>query len=400
MMGEGVAIIKNAIRNGKVQKFFAHFFEWVISGLIGAIIGLFFSASFIPAFTVSIVVSIIMFSIIIIVSNFMEKYDIIGIMKDEIAAGNYPTVIQIGYTLSRPLHLSGRYTMREAVGQQMLNACRKMDIGARVRINDDNVLVRYIEAKILIDDLGWNTFLLGQSDLAIENIEKGIEIAEGLSNMTLAVKGYRHILGICESTDLKEKRDYAEERAREIIKSKEYRALFTTEDSFNHAVAEFEYAYAKALIDFDTNRALESAINVQRVFSAEQTDDMDRYCKTFDLIGDIYARSEKPQKLKLSRQAYLDGITECERYGRSERLTRIAISYISLLIKIIRINPSTFEFNSWEQQIDQEEKEVYEKALNCAKRVENKHYAQKLERLHKDYKRERKRMKRERRRGY
>lgn len=325
-----------------------------------------------------------------IINRIDEKYDILGILKSEIASGNYPIVIQIGYTLSRPLHLSGRYALREAVGRQILTACRKLDKNRKIRINDDNLSVRYIEAKTLINDLGWNVYLLGQSDIAIENIEAGIEIAKSLSNYDLMVNGYRHILGICNHIGQIEKRDNAETEARSVLTSNEYRSTFLTDEMYNHAVAEFDYAYARMLIDEDTNKALEIALKVQTVFSSEQTDDMDRYCKTFDLIGDIYQHYENPEKQKKAKATYLNGITECELHGRSERLIRIAIDYINLLLKMIQ-NNNVFNNTAWEQ-IDNEEKEVYNKALVCAERVENKQHMQSLQHRHKDYLKSRKRM--------
>lgn len=390
---------KNIFTNKKVKEILKHLCEWGASGLIGAIIGMFFSLNYFKAFIITIIFSVITFIVLVILSCFDKKYDILGILKAEISAGNHPTVIQIGYTLSRPLHLSGRYAMREAIGHQTLNACRKLDASRKIRINDTKVSVRYIEAKTLIDDLGWNVYLLGQSDVAIENIETGIEIAKSLSEYKLVVKGYRHILGICDAINNKEKRDNAEASARTILNSQEYRATFLTDEAYHHAVAEFNYAYAKTLIDENSDKALEIALNVQKVFSAEQTEDMDRYCKTFDLIGDIYAYSEKPEKLKKSRSVYLKGITECERHGRSERLIRIAIDYINLLLKMMRVCPNIFGFSSWEQQIDKEEKDIYDKARICTERVENKNLMQKLKQQHKDYLKNRKRMRKEHRHG-
>lgn len=360
---------------------------------------MFFSANVLGAFIFTMIASFVIFMVLMVVNRFDEKYDILRILKTEVAAGNYPIVIQIGYTLSRPLHLSGRYAMREAIGQQTLSACKKMDDSRRIRINDTKIPVKFIEAKTLIDDLGWNLHLQGQSDVAIENIEMGIEIAKSLSESDLVIKGYRHILGICDDSNKKEKRDLSEQEARKILDSDAYKKKFASLDHYNHAVAEFDYAYAKTLIDDDADKAMEIALRVKTVFSAEQTDDMDRYCKTFDLIGDIYSYSEKPQKLKKARLTYLNGITECERHGRSERLIRISIDYINLLLKMIRVCQDIFDYTSWEQQIDKEEKEVYEKAHVCAERVENKKLMQILKRQHEDYVKSRKRMRKERRRG-
>lgn len=373
--------------------------EWCVSGFIGAVIGMYFAKNYFNAFIITIVVSLLIFAFFMIIIRHSKRDDILHILKKEFAAGNYPIVIQIGYTLSRPLHLSGRYTMREAIGQQMLNACRKLEDNRKIRINDKNYSVKYIEAKTLIDDLGWNVYLLGQFDVAIENIEMGINLADSISEYELVIKGYRHILGICDAINDKAKRDNANNEVRKLLASSEYRASFLTHEEYNHSVAEFEYAYAKILIDDNSEQALDIALRVQKVFSAEQTDDMDRYCKTFNLIGNIYAYSGNSQKLKKAKSTYIDGITQCELHGRSERLIRIANDYIELLLKMIHINPDVFKYSSWEEQIDKEEKEIYDKARICAERVENKKLMHKLKQHHKDYLMARKRMRKEHRRG-
>lgn len=375
-----------------------HLFEWVGGGLIGAIICMFFSAQYFESFIITLIVLLVLFAVLIIINRSSNGYDILKLLNTELDSGNYSIVIQIAHSLSRPLYLSGRYAMREAIGRQALSACRKINVNQEIRINDVKISVRYIEAKTLIDDLGWNVYLMGQSDVAVENIEKGIEIAMSLSELELAVKGYRHILGICDAINEKEKRDATEIKARAILESKEFQDLFLTDDAYRHTVAEFNYAYAKTLIEEDMNKALTIALDVQKVFSAENTDDMDRYCKTFDLIGDIYAFSEKSHKLKQARSAYIEGITECERHGRSERMIRISIDYINLLIKMMRVCQDVFSYSSWEQQIDKEETQIYSKAKICAERVENRNLMQKLKQSHKDYLRSRKRMQKEHRR--
>ena len=215
----------------------------------------------------------------------------------------------------------------------------------------------------------------------------------------MILKGYRHILSICDEINQRERRDSAEKMARDILLSDAYKKSFLSIDYYNHAVAEFDYAYAKTLIDSDADKAMEIALDVQKVFSSEQTEDMDRYCKTFDLIGDIYAYSEKPQKLKKAKSVYLKGIRECEHHGRSESLIRISIDYINLLLKMMRVCRDVYDYTSWEQQIDKEEKEVFEKARVSAERVENKKLMQILIQQHKDYLRNRQRMNKERRRG-
>lgn len=329
--------------------------EWLISGLIGATIGLIFAADFIPAVVVTFALSFVLFIILVRAVREDQKYDILGILKAEIKAGNYPIVIQMGYTLSRSLHLSGRYTLREAIGEQVIKACEKLEPTRKLRINDTIIPIKRIEAKTYVDDLGWNKYLLGQAEVAIENIKTGISIAESISEFDVAIKGYRHLIGIYYKQDMQDEKKEAESKAFDILKSDEYKKLFSNEKEYEHAVAEFEYAYATTLIDEDSEKALTIAYKVQRIFSSEKTEDMDRYCKTFGLIGSIYARFNRPDMLKNAKKIFLEGIKLCEKHGRSERLIVITIDYIDLMAKMANNCPDVYNMKSWEE-IDKEEK--------------------------------------------
>lgn len=384
-------MLKKIFENPNVKKITKSLLEWLISGLIGATIGLFFAADFIPAVVVTFALSFILFIILVRAVREDQKYDILGILKAEIKAGNYPIVIQMGYTLSRSLHLSGRYTLREAIGEQVIKACEKLEPTRKLRINDTIIPIKRIEAKTYVDDLGWNKYLLGQAEVAIENIKTGISIAESVSEFDVAIKGYRHLIGIYYKQDMQDEKKEAESKAFDILESDEYKKLFSDEKEYEHAVAEFEYAYATTLIDEDSEKALAIAYKVQRIFSSEKTEDMDRYCKTFGLIGSIYARFNRPDMLKNAKKIFLEGIKLCEKHGRSERLIVITIDYIDLMAKMANNCPDVYNMKSWEE-IDKEEKNNYERAVMCSSRIENKDFMLKLKRVHNDYLYRRKQM--------
>lgn len=378
--GDSVKII--SIKNGHTISLLKRIMEWIISGAIGAIFGALFIGQYLWSVFFSILILLCAIIYIVATNRFNSKCDIVKIMKDELNAGNNIQVIRMGYPLSRSLHLGGRNTLRYKLGGIISEACDHTS-QSYIRIDDKKIPILYIKAKILIDDLGWTAYRIGYADIAQEHIREGIEIANQIKDYSLAIKGYRHLIGIFDTLSQYEDRNKAENSGRDILEKKEYRDSFTNPNDYEHAVAEFDYAIAKTLIDDDPQKALGMAQKVQIVFSNEASTDMDRYVKTFDLIGDIYASYARPEKLKLAKKTYLNGIKKCEEYGRSERLLTIAIDYIKLLIKMLEIG-GVYNDASWED-IDTEELSIYKKALEYAIRIEDRGTLSELKYTHKKY---------------
>lgn len=375
--------IKKLFNNPKAKIIWNKFIDWIIGAAIGAVFGAIFSGNWIPATIFSVVLLGLLFIHIVLSIKTNDNCDILKILNGELNANNYIAVIRIGRALSRPLHLSGRYTLRNEIGHITKKACDQLDDNKKLLIDDRDILVAQIKAQTLIDDLGWTSYELGRNDTAIDNINTGIQIAKDIKDYKLAVKGYRHLIGILNSLHREEDRDKKIQEAINIINSQEYKDLFNDESDYEHAKAEFDYAYARTLIDSDPQKALMLAERVQTIFETDQKNDRDRYVKTFDLIGDIYARSNTPASLKKAKRYYYDGIIKCEECGRTERLLRISNDYIRLLIKMIE-NSDIYNSKSW-QDVDKDELFVYEKALGYAQRTENYSYRSKFKKLHKQY---------------
>ncbi|MBQ9885809.1 MAG: hypothetical protein IJM37_02960 [Lachnospiraceae bacterium] len=380
--------LANILKSDESRSFFKRAFDWIVAAIIGAVVSGFFTGKYLWTIFISVLLLVCGIIYVVILSHSNSKYDILKILRSELNAGNYRHVIMIGYSLSRQLHLSGRNTLRYEIGKLVDKATTHLQLEQDIRINDDKLSIAYIKAKNLIDDLGWTSYKLQYVDIAIEKISAGIKLAKEKKYYTLAVKGYRHLVGILDEKGDFDGRNEAIESANKILYDTNYRNSFKKIEDYEHVVAEFEYAYAKTLIDDNSDKALESSEKLKIYFSTEVADDPERYVKTLDLIGDIYAHYKSPTKLKIARETYLDGISECEKTGRTERLIRTSIDYIDLLLKMYN-NKNVYSTSDWEQ-IDSEELDIYNKAYECSKRVENKYYISRLKKSHKKYLRDRK----------
>lgn len=376
--------IKEILTSKKVRTFLEHLAEWIIGAAIGAVISYFFDK---PIVTCAVLVLSAFLAILylFVTLKFQIQLDLFKIMQTELDSGNYIQVIRLGYPLSRPLHLSGRIKLRYNIGSIVKSACEGLERTnvSQIDINGKKLFVNEIKATVLIDDLGWTAFSLHKTQVAIDNIKKGVEIAENAQWQLLVLKGYRHLIGIFDELQDTTQCEDATRKGYDILNSDIFKNSFSSIADYNHVVAEFEYAVAKTLMYSNPNDALTKAQHAQSVFSNGSPDN-DRYAKTFDLIGDIYAGFNDPQKLKLAQETYKIGIQKCIEFGRSERLLRIAIDYISLLIKMLQSTRSIYDKASWDS-IDEEEKRIFNSAISCSSNIDNHDFEQQLKNAHKKY---------------
>ncbi len=376
--------IKKIIFGNKAQNFYQHLAEWIVCAAIGAIGSLLFGRPLIGIICFS-VFGLIAIIYLYVINRAEDEWNIVKIMQIELKANNNIQVIRMGYPLSRPLHLSGRRSLRMKIGNIVKQSCENL-ISTNVHtveIDGKNISVKRILSGILIDDLGWSAYEMQKTDFAKDNIQNGIKLALEDDENKLALKGYRHLVGIYDDEQDTTKRENAIKEGYKIIQQNSFKTSMSSNE-YEHIVAEYDYAIAKTLIEEETEKALVMAKRVQNVFSTGSIRDNDRYAKTFDLIGDIYATYNSPSKMKLAKDTYIEGIKKCQEYGRSERLLRISIDYISLLIKMLEVNKKVYDIESW-NAIDDEELEKYNISIQCATNIEDHAIKTELRRIHKKY---------------
>lgn len=375
---------KRVILGNKAKKFYRNLAEWIACAAIGAIITILFDRPIIGILFLSIF-GVISMVYLCFINKTEGEWNIIKIMDTELSANNNIQVVRMGYPLSRPLHLSGRRSLRIKIGNIVKQACENLIRNniSTIEIEGKNITVKKILAGILIDDLGWSAYEMHKNDFAKENIKYGIKVASEINECKLALKGYRHLIGIFDDEQNVSEKQNAIKEGEQIIKQDSFKLSMSDAD-YEHIVAEYDYAIAKTLIEDNPEKALEIAQRVQGVFSTGSARDNDRYAKTFDLIGDIYSTYNSPEKLKKAKGTYVDGMKKCQEYGRSERLLRISIDYISLLIKMLQGNKQVYDKESWEA-IDDEELGVYNISFQCATNIEDRIRISELKRIHRKY---------------
>ncbi len=294
-----------------------------ISAFLGFILALFLTN--ILAFAIAVVVFII---IVFITSAFLSskqhQFDLLGILKEEQKKSNWIEIIRLGYPLSRPLWLSGRYNLRVEIGEIVRMAASHID--GDIKIGNETVNCKYILASVLIDDLGWTRFVLGQSSKATGNIKEGIRIAQENMIWDLAIKGNRHLIGIFSESGAFAEVDTAFNNIKILMEEMDESSkveiqaglLFSQAESFS-----YQHEYDKA-IDY-----LKEA---QQLYL--QFEDYERYVKSFDLLAESYM-AQGSEKYNLAANTISEGIEAALKWERRERYIKLIILYIRLKTKMV-----------------------------------------------------------------
>ena len=176
-------------------------------------------------------------------------------------------VIKIGSVLSRPLWVTGKYSLRINIG--------KLVEAASAYSNNQEK-----QASTLIDDLGWTYVALKDLDEAKKNINHGLEIAKNINNPIIACKGTRHLSGIClREKKIDEAKIYSDKAKKYLVKisdpkiKKEMEAGLFYLDS---VILKTDKKYHESLA------ALGKATEIYRIEK-----DNDRYSKCLTLNGNI-----------------------------------------------------------------------------------------------------------------
>lgn len=224
---------------------------------------------------------------------------LVEIVKLAYTRKDYAEVIRLGRALSRPLWLGGEYKARILIGELVEEAAA--------------LLGDYQEqATALVDDLGWTYVVLQSFDLAVKNINHGIEIAEANELVYITAKGKRHLGNIYRmrgnyqlATDclmqakLNADKDSDANRRDEMI------------SGIHYALADLHMLQGK----------YEDAIaaSMQSKVIYERLNDSGRLVKTLSQIADIYLGMNELTKAK---DIYRQGLHMSKELARRDEITK------------------------------------------------------------------------------
>jgi tetratricopeptide (TPR) repeat protein len=217
-------------------------------------------------------------------------------------AKRWEEVIRLCSALSRPLWITGRYSLRTQLGALAESA-------AAFAGN------KHAQASALIDDLGWTKVVLGRLAEGRTDIQHGVDLARSGPHHYILAKGCRHLSGVAlKEGDLT--------NARHHLVAARAAATNVHEDR-TRAELEASYAYMDGLIcreDKDPDQALHHLEAAQKQFHAHG--DTERAVKTYGVMGDIYLAQKN---LAAAKDSYRTGLSTATRLSRKDAELRCLV---------------------------------------------------------------------------
>jgi tetratricopeptide (TPR) repeat protein len=177
-------------------------------------------------------------------------------------------VITLGRPLSRPLWLTGRYSLRLEIGRLIEGAAAFSGQAS-------------VQASALIDDLGWTSAALRMYEEAKSHLNHGLELALKAGELGLVCRAYRHLAGVyLKMGDKSNAQHFLEESIR---------ALDKVLDSREREELSAGIAYQQArgfLSEGRYSEALTGLVKAQELFA--RLADKDRTLKVHGPIGQAY----------------------------------------------------------------------------------------------------------------
>jgi len=215
-------------------------------------------------------------------------------------------VCRLGELMSRALWLSGKLNTRRAIGEMVDQAsayCGKNEL----------------RSLVLIDDLGWTNYKLGNKPLAEKNIHDGVRIAKEHGFAFATAKGMRHLAAIRRSEN---NLDDAEEL---LAQASVQVDRIGDETQQTEISASLKVSNAKILIARgQNNQALELLNEANRIFSAAS--DTARVVKVISLITEVVAVESDPADLQ---EALSEALSTSMSVGRVEAFTDLSWRIVS-----------------------------------------------------------------------
>ena len=213
----------------------------------------------------------------------------------------YNDVVRLGSTISRFLWLNHYYKQRIAIGDMVEDSASK---------------TKSIKEQVsaLIDDIGWTSFKINNTKIAVTKITNGINKAKEHQLFYYAAKGERHLAGIAAKknrSDIMQHLTNAEEFTKLIT---DIRLKDEMDGSLFFAKAEY-YFEEKNYVEAEKN-----LLETRRIFE----NDEDSIVKTHSLLGNIYLAQNTDDSIQKAKDEFNEGYGNCKEV-RSDEYARNAV---------------------------------------------------------------------------
>lgn len=231
--------------------------------------------------------------------NDSHDFNIYLQIEDSFKHQRWIEVCNISSVFSRYLWISGQLDLRIKLGNMVEKAAFEIkDVELR--------------AKVLIDDLGWTTYCLGDVSNAKRYIEDGIRLAKEACAYYVMAKGHRHLASIA-----RQKGDISETE-KKLAEAMQYANMIENinekEEMLNGLlVSEGKLYYAK--MDY-----INSIAKFTEALQAYQkASDKNREVKVYALLGNAY---RKNMMLNDAIKYYQDGLEMAYSIGRYDEISK------------------------------------------------------------------------------
>lgn len=231
--------------------------------------------------------------------NDSHDFNIYLQIEDSFKHQRWIEVCNISSVLSRYLWISGQLDLRIKLGNMVEKAA--------FEIKDFE-----LRSKVLIDDLGWTTYCLGDVSNAKRYIEDGIRLAKEVCAYYVMAKGHRHLASIArQKGDISETEKKLAEAMQyanmiENINEKEemLNGLLVSEGKLYYAKMD----YANSIVKF-----------TEALQAYQKVSDRNREVKLYALLGNAY---RKNMMLNDAIKYYQDGLEMAYSIGRYDEISK------------------------------------------------------------------------------
>lgn len=231
--------------------------------------------------------------------NDSHDFNIYLQIEDSFKHQRWIEVCNISSVLSRYLWISGQLDLRIKLGNMVEKAA--------FEIKDFE-----LRSKVLIDDLGWTTYCLGDVSNAKRYIEDGIRLGKEVCAYYVMAKGHRHLASIArQKGDISETEKKLAEAMQyanmiENINEKEemLNGLLVSEGKLYYAKMD----YANSIVKF-----------TEALQAYQKVSDRNREVKLYALLGNAY---RKNMMLNDAIKYYQDGLEMAYSIGRYDEISK------------------------------------------------------------------------------